>query len=143
MKAEFESKSQDAHVRAEENQWANILSEGNPYVGVILIYDQKLCAYAHELGSVISADKVTITQVKFYGSRIQMRIKKLLELLEDFNVSLKSIAGLQKLRDDAAKLRNDQQSYDVLSSLPDRIHATSHELCDELYSIVSKSLSYT
>ncbi len=138
MQTRFKSKSRDSHLRAEENQWAEILSKGNPYVGLILIYDQKLCAYAHELGSAISEGKITIGQVEFYGSRIQMRIGKLLELLEGFDENLKSITDFQKLRDDTAKLRNNHSSYNLFLKLPEQIHAMSHKLCDELYSMVSK-----
>ena len=133
MKSKFISKAEDTHLKKEEKQWAEILARGNSYAGMLLIYDQKLCAVVHEVGVVIEKGKIDIDQVRFYASMLETRISKVLELLDDCGLDFRAKKTFTELRKDIKGLENNQISYNSLKHLPERIHLTSHELCDELY----------
>ena len=132
MKYKFISNAENSHVKEEETQWAQILAKGNPYAGILLIYDQKLCAFAHEINNAIEKGQIYPSQVKIYASRLKRRVGRILELLdEEPNLASKKI--FKGLASKLEELENNKFSYNVLKEFPERIHLASHELCDELY----------
>ena len=105
MKSTFTSQSTDPHFKKEEEQWADILSKGNPYAGVILITSQKLCTTTHELQKAIDANQVAANQVVFYCSQLEYRLNKMLGILNDCGADFQATRRFEEFKEHVKKSR--------------------------------------
>ena len=115
---QFKSQDPDDHIRQEEDIWAKILSKGDPKTGMILIYDQKLCAIAHEFEQFMKNSAKIDTA--FAIARLRQRLDQLLTFIKDLD-------SAKEFRD----IKADLEMY-VFKDLPEVIHQASHKLVDEL-----------
>ena len=136
MKAHYQSKEKHQHIRTEEIQWAEILSSGHPFVGMIMVHDQKLCAIVHEIEAAINEGKIDVEHVPFYAKRLKIRVDKVLELLNDSEHNFKVRDSLVEIRSKLEGLTSNENSYNILKDIPKIIHEISHKVCDELYEII-------
>ena len=125
MKTNYLSQSMDSHIREEEKQWAKIIASGNQYAGLILIYDQKLCAVAHEM--------IDCQDIPNQANILKKRIQKVIDLLDDSGYYFKVKESFEKI---ISELEEKEISSEKFKKLIEQIHSTSHELCDELYNIL-------
>lgn len=132
MKSDYVSNASSEHARVEEAQWAEILSAGNQYAGMLLIHDQKLCALGHEVAAAIKAGEITERNVVFYAGRLEKRIGRVAEVLKAGASDFKVNGTFERLRKVLISLRNDPASYACFQEMPEKVHMASHELCDEL-----------
>ncbi|OGZ34026.1 MAG: hypothetical protein A3I88_02590 [Candidatus Portnoybacteria bacterium RIFCSPLOWO2_12_FULL_39_9] len=120
------------HIQKEEEQWRKIIAVGNQDAGMVLIYDQKLCAFAHEIGAALEK-KITFDYI-FAASRLIERINVLLSKLpkEKFETVVGIFLNIkQRLKEEVIQGKTAQRKK-ALNSFPEEIHQASHKLCDEL-----------
>ena len=134
----FVSTSENPHIKEEEDMWARIVSTGNGYAGIILIWDQKLCAYAHEVGLEFMAGNIGVQRVNFYAGRLKARAEKVFELISNSGEEFEVEKDFKSLISELGNYRNSISDFGRLRTIPERIHGLSHSLCDELYSRVVK-----
>ncbi len=140
MKSYFVSNSSNQHLQDEETQWAEILSKGNPYAGILLIWDQKLCAVAHEFGAAVKVGAINNSKIEFYFDALHRRLKKVINLLEDSELQCqRSFMELSDYFDNLKEKEMSPSEYiNSLNDLPEKCHRLSHMLCDELYQKIVK-----
>ncbi len=137
METIYQSEDQNSHVREEENLWSKILATGHQSAGMILIYDQKLCAVAHEIEEIL--EKITdYKYISYYAKSLKNRINKVIELLDNSGHNFRSKNNFQEIIIALEKLKEDQASYEILRKIPEQIHLISHRLVDELYRLTVK-----
>jgi hypothetical protein len=130
----FVSPRIDMHREEEENRWAKILAAGDNYASMILLYDQKLCAVAHEIKQGIYEGFIAPNHTHFYARRLADRIYDVMNLLKNSDLYFQTRDSLMQLISDLRVIKDARpyDSTDPLQEIVERIHTVSHELTDEL-----------
>ena len=137
MKEKYISHQEDIHARNEEMQWCRIFRYGNPYASLLLVYDQKLCAIAHEVAAAFVQEGLNKKNTTFYINRIHARLSTLISLLQESETNFAVLASFLNLSKHLEMLHNNNNNdldfhCKLLQKLPEEIHILSHCLCDEL-----------
>ncbi|MBN2067713.1 MAG: hypothetical protein JW744_04560 [Candidatus Diapherotrites archaeon] len=133
MKQEFKSKSENEHIRAEEQQWAEIFAEGNAFASMLLLQVEKLCALAHEFEKLFKAGSVREGQVKSLAAGLAWRVDMALDMLPDAGEHFEAEALFRGLKAGIERLENNEKGLDALGQSVDKIHKSCHLLVDEIY----------
>jgi hypothetical protein len=128
-KVEYKTTIADEHWRAEEFQWARILSEGNPAKGMVLLYIQKACTAFHEFEPAWKAGAIKPGQVEFFRRRLAARVKHVLVTMQ--NNALDKINGAVELSGILKSIESAETS-DELVELTEKLHAVNHTLLNSL-----------
>jgi len=130
MKSEYKSPHPEGYLKGIETKWAEILAKGNAYAGMLLLYDQKLCALAYEVEVALEEGKIKQEDYPFYASRLKDRINTINRLIGNSGDEFKCakyfnriIWGLERIIEPG---RLD------LKRVAERIHCMTNELVDEL-----------
>jgi hypothetical protein len=126
---EYRTTVQDEHWRREEFQWARILAEGDPAVGMVLLYLQKACTAFHEFEPAFRAGALDNRRLDFFRQRLAERLRHLLTTMKNNGLDrLNGAAGLEQL------LRGVEsaETMEALAALTEELHRTSHVLLDSL-----------
>lgn len=125
----YKSNAEDPHWQEEEQQWARILSEGDPVKGMLLVLMQKACTAFHEFAPAFKAGAIDVSQTDFFRKRLAKRVKMLIEAMETNGLRSK------KVYDPVVLLLERVESADSASALADLtevVHQLGHKLCDSL-----------
>ena len=129
MKSAYITRTQNAHGRGEELQWARIFSSGDPVKGMVVVFLQKMCAAYHEFEPAYRAGGLNETALPFFRQRLAARVSVVLTALD--NNGLHDLPGYAEL----ARLRRASEaavSLGELADLAESIHLANHTLTDAL-----------
>ena len=126
---EYKTTETSPHGKAEELQWAYILSSGDPVKGMVLVLGQKMCTAFHEFEPAWRAGALNDQRLVFFRERISKRIKRVLIAMR--NNGLDSIAGFAEL-EELARVTEAAETMDALARLEEKAHAINHTICDSL-----------
>jgi hypothetical protein len=126
---EYKTTIADDHWRNEEFQWAQILSEGNPAKGMVLLYIQKACTAFHEFEPAWKAGAIKPGQVEFFRRRLAARVRHVLVTMQ--NNALDKINGAVELGGILKSIES-AENADELAEITEKLHAVNHTLLDSL-----------
>ena len=126
---EYKTTETSPHGRAEELQWAHILSSGDPAKGMVLVLGQKMCTAFHEFEPAWRAGALNDQRLSFFRERISKRIQRVLITMR--NNGLDSIAGYTEL-EELGRATEAAEAMDDLARLEEKAHAISHTIGDSL-----------
>jgi len=127
--AEYSTDITDPHERQEEQQWARVLTAGNPVAGMILVFTQKFCTAVHEFGPAFDAGLIDDPSLSFYRNRLSMRLKKVLDVIRTNGVQDNLPTDmLESLLDKVSAA----QSVAELGAMVEPVHTAGHAVCDAL-----------
>ena len=126
---EYKTTEASPHGRAEELQWAHILSSGDPAKGMVLVLGQKMCTAFHEFEPAWRAGALNDQRLSFFRERISKRIQRVLITMR--NNGLDSIAGYTEL-EELGRATEAAEAMDDLARLEEKAHAISHTIGDSL-----------
>jgi hypothetical protein len=129
VKSEYITRTQNAHGRNEELQWARIFASGDPVKGMIVVFLQKMCAAYHEFEPAYRAGGLNESALAFFRLRLSSRVGVVLAALD--NNSLHELPGYAEL----ARLRRATEaaaSLGQLADLAEPIHLANHTVTDAL-----------
>jgi hypothetical protein len=126
---EYKTTIADDHWRNEEFQWAQILSEGNPAKGMVLLYIQKACTAFHEFEPAWKAGAIKPEQVEFFRRRLAARVRHVLVTMQ--NNALDKINGAVELGGILKSIES-AENADELAEITEKLHAVNHTLLDSL-----------
>ena len=126
---EYKTTETSPHGRAEELQWARILSSGDSAKGMVLVLGQKMCTAFHEFEPAWRAEALNDQRLAFFRERISKRIKRVLITMK--NNGLDTIAGFAEL-EELARATEAAETMDALAKLEEKAHAINHTICDSL-----------
>ena len=126
---EYKTTETSLHGRAEELQWARILSSGDPAKGMVLVLGQKMCTAFHEFEPAWRAGALNDQRLAFFRERISERIKRVLIVMK--NNGFDSIAGFAEL-EELVRATEAAETMDALARLEEKAHAINHAICDSL-----------
>ena len=132
MTSEYITRTQNAHGRNEELQWARIFAGGSPVKGMVVVFLQKMCAAYHEFEPAYRAGGLNETTLPFFRQRLAARVNAVLSVLD--NNGLSALPGCAEL----ARLRQSTETAAALSDLADLagpIHQANHIITDALEEI--------
>ena len=117
------------HMRDEERQWLDIVSDPDPIKGMLLVFIQKLCSAFHELGPALESGALGKVDIEYVGRRLGARADAVIERLRLNGLS--SIDGAQSLADLRERLRESTTSTEIIE-MSEEVHLINHRLCDAL-----------
>ncbi|MBL7219502.1 MAG: hypothetical protein ISS69_05280 [Phycisphaerae bacterium] len=126
---EYSTDITDPHQRREEQQWARILTAGNPVAGMILVFTQKFCTAVHEFGPAFDAGLIDNSTLSFYRNRLSMRLKKVLDIIRANGVEENLPT---ELLESLLEKVNTAQSTTELGAMVEPVHTAGHAVCDAL-----------
>jgi hypothetical protein len=129
MKSAYITRTQNAHGRSEELQWARIFASGDPVKGMVVVFLQKMCAAYHEFEPAYRAGGLNEGALPFFRQRLAARVGVVLTVLD--NNGLHELPGYAEL----ARLRRATEaaaSLADLANLAEPIHLANHTVTDAL-----------
>jgi hypothetical protein len=129
MNREYITHTTNAHGLAEEQQWARILSSGEPVMGMVVVYLQKMCAAFHEFEPACRAGGINESALPFFRQRMAGRVRAVLTVMD--NNGLQSLAGYGELAA-LEKASLAAESTAALSELAEAVHQANHTVTDAL-----------
>ena len=126
---DYRSPSHDAHLAAEETQWARVLSSGDACRGMALVYIQKFCTAVHEFEPAWRAGVLTAEALEHVRRRVLARLDYALAVLQSGGLS--AIAGVEELAAIREKIAA-ATSLEEMIDLTEPIHQVNHVLCEAL-----------
>ncbi|MBN1351903.1 hypothetical protein JXJ21_21025 [candidate division KSB1 bacterium] len=131
---EYKTTTEDAHLRAEELQWAKILASGNPVYGMLLVLVQKLCTAFHEFEPAWHGGHIKAQSFQFYKDQLVARLDKVI-VMARIN-QLDALNGMRELKYHAEVL-DGATSCEALANLTEKIHEVNHVISDALEQAVA------
>jgi hypothetical protein len=120
---------EDSHGRAEQLQWARILSSGDVARGMVLLFVQKLCTAFHEFEPAWRAGALHRRSLPFCRERLAQRINTVLIVMKQNDLdTLTGFKALERLLHATETAR----TMDELANLCEDIHSVNHVICDSL-----------
>ena len=120
---------EDSHGRAEELQWARILSSGDAARGMVLLFVQKLCTAFHEFEPAWRAGALHERSLPFCRERLARRINTVLIVMKQNDLdTLTGFEALERL----LYATETAGTMDELANLCEDIHSVNHVICDSL-----------
>jgi hypothetical protein len=129
MTSAYITRTQNAHGRNEELQWARIFAGGDPVKGMVVVFLQKMCAAYHEFEPAYRAGGLNEAALPFFRQRLAARVGVVLNVLD--NNGLHDLPGYAEL----ARLRRTTEAAASLADLADLaepIHLANHTVTDAL-----------
>nr|MBI4156728.1 hypothetical protein [Candidatus Woesearchaeota archaeon] len=130
MKSEYKSPHPKGYLNGIETKWAEILSKGNAYAGMLLLYDQKLCALAYEVEVALEEGKIKQEDHPFYASRLKERINTINRLILNSGDQYKCGNYFSRIVWDLERMIESNTLN--LRRVAERIRGMTDELVDEL-----------
>lgn len=113
----------------EEAQWARLLSRGDAWRGMALVYIQKFCTAVHEFEPAFRAGLLGDSALEHVRQRLLARLDYAVEVVNANGLS--GTAGLDQLRVVRQSMLTARSLADLLS-LTERIHHVNHAICEGL-----------
>ncbi|MBT7065806.1 MAG: hypothetical protein HN919_05860 [Verrucomicrobia bacterium] len=117
------------HMRDEERQWLDIVSDPDPVKGMLLVFIQKLCSAFHELAPALDSGALGEVNLEYLSGRLGARADAVIERLR-LN-GLASIDGAEALVDLRSRLSTTTTSAEIIQ-MSEEVHLINHRLCDTL-----------
>ncbi len=126
---EYRTTVEDEHWRDEEFQWARILADGDPALGMVLLYLQKACTAFHEFEPAFRAGALDNAHLDFFRRRLANRLQHLLTTMK--NNDLDRLDGATEL-EKILRAVETAPTMEALAGLTEELHRTGHVLLDAL-----------
>jgi tRNA (cytidine/uridine-2'-O-)-methyltransferase len=126
---EWKTLETDRHVATEERQWASILAEGDPVLGMPLIFIQKMCAVVHEFEPAFRVGALCEEALPHFRGRILARMRRLEASLRDNGLA--TLDGYDALLD-LMRAAKSAGTLAALAGLAEQVHLLSHRLVDAM-----------
>ena len=119
----------DAHMKNEEKQWLQIISDPNPSKGMLLVFIQKFCTAFHELAPVLKSGALKKNIVPYISRRLAARADAVIKRLRLNNFdTIDGVADLVRLRE---RLDDTVTAADIIE-MSEEVHRINHRLGDAL-----------
>lgn len=126
---EYRTTVEDAHWRNEEFQWARILADGDPALGMVLLYLQKACTAFHEFEPAFRAGALDHRRLDFFRQRLANRLRHLLTTMK--NNGFDRLNGAAELEQTLRAVES-APTMEALAALAEELHRVGHILLDAL-----------
>lgn len=126
---EYRTTVEDEHWRNEEFQWARILADGDPALGMVLLYLQKACTAFHEFEPAFRAGALDARRLDFFRQRLANRLRHLLTTMK--NNGLDRLHGAAEL-EQILQAAESAPTMEALAALAEELHRAGHILLDSL-----------